>query len=151
MSALDDLITEFDPDSYLEALTPYHQRLINDLRSAGNSEWEIIDLWLRQSGPSTNFPMGSGGRVDFTTRFRAELHALICGDDRYEPERKRILSQGDITQAALVGALAFVLGPALGTAAVFVAPPIAVALAVIGRVGIRAWCSEEASQPESER
>jgi len=102
-------------------------------------------MWLRLSGPSTTFPMGTGAHTDFSSRFREELRSLICDDDRYESERTQMLSQAEVTQAALITAIALALSPALGTAAVFIATPVAVALSVLSRVGVSAWCAGESS------
>lgn len=145
MSTIDELVCGFGPATFIEALPGYQRRLVEDLANAGNSDWDIVGIWLRLSGPSTTFPMGGGPQSDFSSRFRDELRSLVCGDDRYESERSRILSQGEVTQAALITAIAAVLSPALGTAAVFISTPVAVALSVLARLGVGAWCAGEST------
>lgn len=82
----------------------------------------------------------------FLSAFRKELHELLCSDDKdSEAKRDSILKESNIGQSSVALTIAAMIAPALGTSAGMIAGAVTVALAIIGRVGLSAWCATQSS------
>jgi len=80
----------------------------------------------------------------FFKEFRRELHRLLCSDGKTAvAQRESILKEAKIGQSSIAVTIASMIAPTLGTNGGVIAGAVAVALAVIGRVGLSAWCATQ--------
>jgi hypothetical protein len=85
-------------------------------------------------------------RLRIGTAFLDELHDLLCAGERYQEERASLVKEYKAGQSTFVASVAVVLAPHLGAGVQFVAAAVAVALSVIGQVGLRAWCASQSER-----
>ena len=98
-------------------------------------------------GPTTGRPEPDPAEARrYRDRLVDELHAFLCGDPRYEEQRKELQAEGG-TKAYLVGVIATAIAPLFGSIAIGVAPAIALMLIAIARVGLNAWCAGKKGLP----
>ena len=144
MHDLQSVIADTDPDSWIEALPTYQRDSILQMRARGVSYDEIAQIWIA-AGSSATAPFSSGSPPNadptFLDKLRTEVRAYLCGEKRYEKDRKQILASGKEMQTFVVGALAVAIAPYVGAASVVIAPIIALLLANIGKVSLTAWCA----------
>jgi len=75
-----------------------------------------------------------------TTHFLNELHDLLCSNEKYSEERKKLLSEYNAGQTALAAGIATSLSPYVGGGAQFIVAAAATSLTIIGQVGLKSWC-----------
>jgi hypothetical protein len=90
----------------------------------------------------------AGKKLQIGAAFLNELHDLLCVGERYQEERANLIKEYKAGQSTFVASIAVVLAPYLGAGVQLVAAAVAVALSVIGQVGLKAWC---ATQPQRRR
>ncbi len=118
---IDNLFTE-SPEKWIESLPPYQRDRVNDLISKGSSLEDAANKWL-SAAPAHTAPFGTESRRKvFIDKIWDEIEKFLCGDDRYEPERSKLLSQGNIVHTYFVGVISAAIAPALGSSAIFLAP-----------------------------
>jgi hypothetical protein len=81
--------------------------------------------------------------------FLNELHQLLCTGKKYDEERRNLLKEYRAGQSTLVAGIAVILAPYLGAGVQLVAAAVAVALSVIGQVGLNAWCATQSERRRS--
>jgi hypothetical protein len=82
----------------------------------------------------------------FSEYFVIELHGLLCSDKKYDGARESLLKEYHAGRSSLVAGIAAALAPHLGQGAEFIAVAVAVSLAVIGQVGLNAWCASQSER-----
>jgi len=83
----------------------------------------------------------------FAAEFRKALHTLLCSADaKAEEGRATLLKEAKIGQTSVAVAIAATLAPVLGTGAATIAGAVAVALAIISRVSLSAWCAMQSTE-----
>jgi hypothetical protein len=92
-------------------------------------------------GYSSPVPPGYSKRNPFYDRFLDELHDLLCSEERYSDERKRLLDEYNAGRTSFVAGVTATLAPYLGTVSPLLSAAVAVVLTVIGQTGLRAWCA----------
>jgi hypothetical protein len=87
----------------------------------------------------------------FFKEFRRELHRLLCSDGKTAmAQRESILKEAKIGQSSIAVTIASMIAPTLDTNGGVIAGAVAVSLAVIGRVGLSAWCATQSGSSECE-
>ena len=132
----------YELDELLAALKPYQTSSISQLLEKHGEE-EAAKLWLSANGPTDTQKFGGSGPLDskpFWNKFNEELRLFICGNKKYDKERRKLLSQAKPASLVLVSGISGLLGSTLGFAPSLLAPPVAMMLYVIGKVGVNAWC-----------
>ena len=83
----------------------------------------------------------------FFWAFRRALYDVLCSNDaKAESNRKKIFKDANIGQSSVAMAIASLIAPTLGTSAGMIAGAVTVALAIIGRVGLSAWCATQSAR-----
>lgn len=110
----------------------------------GIDHWRRIrDAWPQAPSSDSAFELHSPGgnlRVIYDM-FLAELHKLLCSEEEYSEERKKLLDEYRTGQASFAAAVTAALAPHLGGASPYLAAAVAVMLTLIGKAGLRTWCS----------
>ncbi len=144
MEELQSVFETTDPDSWIASLPAYQRDSILVMRGKGASYDDIAATWIAASTSSTApFSSGNAPPPDpgFLERLRTEVRAFLCGDKRYDKDRKQILAGGNQVQNIAVGVMSVALVPYVGAVAAVLAPIIALILASIGKVSLNAWCA----------
>lgn len=134
-----DKLFEVDPNSWIEALQPYQRNMIKELYAKNGSYEETAKAWLT-AALSTTVPFGTEkGHSVFFEKILTELELFLDGDEKYKNDQVAILQEKGAVQTYVVGAISVALSPALGAAATFLAPVIAIVFVIITKMGINAW------------
>ena len=135
-------IPSYELSELLSALKPYQAGAISQLIEKHGEE-EVAMLWLSANGPTDTQKFGGASPLDskpFWNKFNEELRLFICGDKKYKNEREKLLSDSKPASLFLVSGISGLLGSTLGFAPSLLAPPVAMLLYLIGKVGVNAWC-----------
>lgn len=149
MIDLEILLAESDPENWIEALPAYQRNSIHLMREKGGSYEYIASVWIA-AGTSNTAPFSSGEvpkpDTKFSERLLKELRAYLCGEKRYEKDRKKMLASGKEVHVFVVSSISVAIAPHIGSAGAVIAPIVALALANIGKVSLNAWCGSS-NQP----
>jgi hypothetical protein len=129
-------------NDWLAALPSYQKETMSGLLQ-GSSELEAAVQWLESAGPDQTAPLGAMrvGASLFLDKILSEMHALLCTSNQtYATERSQLLQRAQAGKASLIALMTAALAPHVGAAAVLLAPPVAIALAVVGRASRAATC-----------
>lgn len=144
MPTFNDLLVG-DEEAWIGALAPYQAEHIRALLKRGNTAEEVAKSWLAIKGPANTYPFGGEANRGFQSLFYdkllAEVEAYICGDERYENDRKKLFSELKPTHAYAISTISVAVSPVLGAAAPLIAPAIALILYTAARLGTNAWCA----------
>ena len=136
-------LPQVETSEWLSHLKQYQRSSLSILIDMHGEE-EAAKLWLAANGPKDTQKFGGNGNVQpFWDRFVAELRLFICGDKKYNKERKELLQQAKGATALLVSVISGAIGASLGFSASLLAPAVALMLHVIGKVGANAWCNTQ--------
>lgn len=139
-------IFDGSPDAWLEALPTYHASKIQSMVNAGVELQDIAHTLLASIGPADNAPYGvvDPTKSDYWLAVKAEVGKFVCGDPGYADLRKQVEAGWEKGKTWIVGAVAAFVGSSIGVAAAVILPVVAIALALVARVGVRAWCQVNA-------
>ncbi|MBE7640976.1 hypothetical protein GUB10_11590 [Salegentibacter sp. BLCTC] len=130
-------------EDWLSELKNYQKTSIESLIS-NYGEDEAIVKWLSAEGPNDTVPFGGNNKKldsePFLNKFKDEFKKFICDHPDYSEERKKLKSQSNITNAIFISVISAALGATLGFAATLLAPAVAIMLAIVGRIGVNAYC-----------
>lgn len=140
MENLNKLIMD-DTETWIDSLPGYQKNRINQIISNGSSEIEAASIWLSAS-PQNIAPFGTTkGENVFLQKVQEELEGLICGDEKYEEYRQKLLGEVSLSKGYVIGVISSAIAPVVGTSGTFIAPVIALLMVGMGKVSINAWCS----------
>lgn len=144
MEYLQSLIDTTDPENWLEALPEYQRKSIMQMRAKGSSYDDIASAWIA-AGSSNTAPFSSGAAPTpdptFLANIRREFRSYLCGDTKYDSDRKQIAAQSKEARIFVVGALSVAIAPYAGAASAVIAPVIVLLLAGLGKTSLNAWCA----------
>lgn len=130
-----------DGAQWLDGLPKYQRDLIAQLLSSGSTPEEAAEQWLTVV-PCDTAPFGAEPNSrQFMDRVWDEVAAFLCGDLKYDADRKRLLAESKATHAYVVGAISTAIGPVVGVSAPLVAPMVALLLLSLGKCVLNAWCA----------
>ena len=133
-------IPEFSTEEWIEVLEPFQQDLVRNLL-ATHTEEEVMELWIKVSGPEHTASFGGTGKNDYLKAFKNEFEKLILGDEKYQDAIKEFNEHATVTKFFVVGFIATALSESMGVASGVVAPLIVLALGTIGKIGLNAYRS----------
>lgn len=133
---------EITPGGWLGGLPKYQEDMINLMLDSGSSEEQIAELWLGNPGATATAGFGASGSIQsFFSNVKREFVAFICGDQRYESERKKALdiwnNQGKV---GLVSSVSAVVASTVGLAYATIVPVIALLFSSVSKLGLNAFC-----------
>lgn len=98
--------------------------------------------WLESAGPSDTALLGAvrNGASLFYEKMLEQLRIFLCDETAYQDERKQLLHEARAGRTATIMVIAGAIGHTIGVAAVLIAPPIALTLAVVTAAGTDAAC-----------
>ena len=82
---------------------------------------------------------GTGGAL--LEKLRVEVRAYLCGDKKYDKDRKQLIAGGKEIHAFVISGMSLGIAPFVGAASIVIAPLIALIPAAIGKVSLNAWCA----------
>lgn len=146
---IDDLFAA-ESRQWIEGLPKYQRSRLDSLLQSGCSQEQVAETWLSANVENT-FPFGADrGNKLFLDKVWAEIEKFLCDSGPYAKEREQIQRETNITHTYFVGVVSAAIAPTLGTSSVFIAPVIAILLATLGKISIRAWCEMRAEQRDNE-
>lgn len=134
---------EREPIEWLDSLPKYQRESFDTLLTSGSPE-EVAKKWL-SSNFSNTAAFGAPQQSDsslFLDRIKVELKAFLCGDPKYNSERKEFLKYRNQSKTVLASAISVALAPHVGAAAAFIGPVIVLLLYSFGKMSLRAYCGE---------
>jgi hypothetical protein len=135
-------LEEITLDEWLSVLKPYQ---INSIKALINTHGEekAAEIWISANGPSNIAQFGGVHQTTqpFFDNFKTEFRKFVCGHPDYESYRKQLDSQSEIINAIYVSVISAAIGATLGFAAALLAPAVAILLSVIGKMGVKAYCT----------
>lgn len=145
MTTLDEALQGSDAD-WIGGLPKYQSDIIASLLE-GKTPDEAATMWLSASGPANTFPFGATrGASLFFDKVVDEVEAFICRDNAYTEDKKKLLTQVDVTHAYTIGLISAAISHAVGAAAPYIAPAVALILVTSARIGRNAWCAMRQEQ-----
>lgn len=141
MENLDDIF-QADQEQLLTSIDEFQSDIIKEfLRKTSNNYIESADKWLNATPANT---AQFGGEINKNKIYREklleEIEKFLCGDERYEDDRKKIALSGDKSQKYIIGVMSAAIGKSLGIAGTFIAPVIVLLILSIGKMAVNAWC-----------
>ncbi|MFC1750283.1 hypothetical protein ACFL2V_15900 [Pseudomonadota bacterium] len=136
-------IPSADESEWVLLLKPYQQSTINKFLKKCSAE-EAAEKWLGSTG-SPNIATFGGG-VDtkpFWERFKSEFKKFICDDKAYVDEKESLMAEGPVAKAILISVISAAIGATIGYTATLLAPPVALLLCSVGKIGLNAYCDIE--------
>ena len=143
MTGLSEIISSGSEDDWLSAIPRYVQVTVAALRDDCEQPEDIARIWLTSRGPRNVAGLGSRNQASFYESFSDEMEKLICGDEKYESDRRKIAKEFTGAHTYVVAAIAAAISPVIGAAAPLLAPAVAMILVAIARVGVQAWCESK--------
>jgi hypothetical protein len=134
------------PGDWIGALPAVHAKTIDAMLTEGMSLEDIGQNWLSRVGPENTFPFGAGSAShNFFGRVMDEIRKFVCGDPSYKDLRKKIENLTKKHKTEVVGAIAAGIGAVVGLSAVVLVPVVGIALAIICKIGVNAYCAAPAT------
>lgn len=136
-------IIQSDQDALLSSIDDFQVEIIKSfLTSTSNDYLLSADNWLNASTANTAKFGGEPNKAKiYRDKLLEELEKFLCGDQRYEDDRKKIAESTDKSQKYIIGVMSVAIGKTLGAAGPFIAPVIVLLILSIGKMAINAWCA----------
>lgn len=145
MDNMMDFLETSEPDSWIATLPSYQRNTITEMRARGASYEDIASIWIA-AGASNTAPFSTGGPLQpdpgFLEKLRREVRAYVCGDKKYDKDRKQLIAGGKEIHAFVISGMSVGIAPFVGAASIVIAPLIALLLASIGKISLNAWCAK---------
>lgn len=132
-------IPNLELNEWLEVLPEYQKEIIETLSKEHTPE-EIIDIWIKTSGPENTAVFGGDGNTGFIDNFKNEISKFICGHPDYRDERSQYNEKATVSKYLMVSFISSSLGAKLGIAATIISPLVALTLYTIGKMSVNAYC-----------
>lgn len=136
-------IIQSDQDALLSSIDDFQVEIIKSfLTSTSNDYLLSADNWLNANTANTAKFGGEPNKAKiYRDKLLEELEKFLCGDQRYEDDRKKIAESTDKSQKYIIGVMSVAIGKTLGAAGPFIAPVIVLLILSIGKMAINAWCA----------
>lgn len=141
-----------DEEKWLPVLKDYQRNIVNDFLKNSSSYNEAAEKWI-SSSPDQTVPFGSSpnriNKEQYFEKFMEELEKFLCGDERYEEERKKIVSKANLTETTIVSSVSSALAPYVGSAGPFLVPVVVLTFMTITKMSKNAWCEARKEKREN--
>lgn len=137
------LLFDLTEDGWFEGLPKGQKQTIQEMLESGKTEEQIGEFWLSSTGSESTAGFGSGVFLQsFFLNVRQEFINFVCGDSKYEAERKQANDiwnkHGKVTLVSLVAAA---VANTLGLAFAAVVPVVALLFSTTAKIGVNAFCT----------
>ncbi len=135
-------LCQSEPNELLLAIDGFQKEILESfLVSTGNDYLASADKWLN-AGPSNTAKFGGepNKAIIYRDKLLEEVEKFICGDNRYDEDRKKISESADKSKQYIIGVMSTAIGSTMGVAGTFVAPVIVLLIMSIGKMAVNAWC-----------
>jgi hypothetical protein len=142
MDVLDNLF-QLKQNELLAILPVFQAKLIMEMSVSENDYLIIADRLLSAKTENTvgfGGQPGIGNKNVFRDNIMIELEKFICGDEKYNEERKKLGVAGTDASKVMLGVIAHAIGASLGTAGAFILPVVALLILSASSIGRNAWC-----------
>jgi hypothetical protein len=132
---------QFESTDWLSTLPTYQRNRVSQLLdSTQNSYEEAAKQWL-STIPSDTFPFGTEQRQNvFLDKVWDEVEKFLCGDEKYDADRRELLSSSGALETALVSSVSAAIAQVIGVAATYIMPVVVLIFMTIGKIALNAWC-----------
>lgn len=131
----------YDLKEWMSVLDSFQRDLLSQIL-VNHTEEETIDIWLAAVGPDNTATFGGNGKEDLLKSFKLEFYKFISKDEEYKDEIREFEGYVTVTKFFVVSFLSSALSGRLGVASSVIAPLIVLGLGLIGKMGIKAYCSK---------
>lgn len=139
-------IPEGEIEDWLKALKPYQSKILGEYLKTLTPQ-DAAKQWMTANGAQSVAPFGGQpGAGLFWEQFLAEIHAFFCDEKQYKAEKADWAKKGKTTREWMIATIASVIGAKLGIAGTILAPPVAMFLVTISKMGVNAYCKSSAAQ-----
>ncbi len=129
-------------DDWLGELKPYQQNTMKQLLSSSSGPEEAAEKWVTACGAESVIPFGGDRDTrPFWEHLKHEFRKFLCDDNAYAEEKRALFAEGPVARAVLISVLSAAIGATIGYAATLLAPPVAILLWTVCRIGRNAYCS----------
>jgi hypothetical protein len=138
-------------DDWLATLKPYQSETLKSFLKTLSPE-AAAQKWLGTTGSPEMAQFG--GRPDsqpFWEAFKAEFTRFLCDETAYKAEKEKLaglLKASPGSKSVIISMISTALGAKIGITAVLIVPVCAVLLWTVGQMGRKAYCANQASEPE---
>ena len=132
----------FSDKELLELLKPYQQKTLLPLIESVGEE-EAAKIWSSPESGSQSSCFGGGENQSdpYFDRLIEEIRKLICGDEKYQEDREKILEKTNTSAIFVVGIISAAMGDVFGVTPALLTPVVILILKMISKVGTNAWCA----------
>jgi len=142
-------IPDNEIEEWLSELMPYQRNTIAELIGKFSPE-EAAEKWITAKGAQNTIPFGgSKDTKPFWDKFREELDKFLCDYDSYIEEKAALNNEAGLTKAVLISGISAAIGATIGYTATLLAPPVAILLWSVGKMGVNAYCNKPDATPVS--
>jgi hypothetical protein len=137
------IILNSEEDELLNTIPNFQKYIIQSFLEQKNHNYiDAAELWLKSS-PSNTAKFGAEQKKEniYRDKLIDEIEKFLCGDEKYDDDRKKIVDSGDKTQKYIIGVMSVAIGKSLGVVGTFIAPVIVLLLLSFGKMAINAWCA----------
>ena len=133
---------ELEDIYWLRTLPQNERDFVSDLLASNPSEKKVsetIQFWFSNI---TTLNINTIRNEEFYMKVKKELFMFLCGDPKYDLERKRIkfINETLNWEFLLVSFISAALGSQLGITEHFIAPVVVIIFIMISKISINAWC-----------
>jgi hypothetical protein len=130
-------------DGWFDGLPKGQKQIIQEMLNGGKSEEQVGEFWLSGAGSESTAGFGSGIFLQsFFTNVKQEFINFVCGDPKYEAERKQV---NDLWhkhgKVAVVSFVAAEVAKTVGLACAAVIPVVALLFSSTAKIGVNAFCT----------
>lgn len=136
------LLIEVSDNELLDTLEPYQREIIEQFITQSKGDYlGCADKWLNATPHNTaKFGTQPSTSKLYRDKLFDEIEKFLCGDERYEEDRKKINSTANNSNTFLISSMSAAIGTYLGVAGTFIAPVLVLLLMSCGKMSINAWC-----------
>ncbi len=108
---------------------------------------DVAVAWLEAG--TTSRTAGFGARESarlFYDTFLNLMHDLLCSDNKFVEERRKLLAEYKTGQTMVAASIASIIAPYVGTATPMLTAVVVILLVVISKAGLQSWCAAQAER-----
>lgn len=142
-----NLIDSAKSGDWIKCLPAYQQKAINEWYDISGDYNIVADNWQKTTyemyAPCGNTPTS---KKLYFEQILCEIEAILRGKDEYKDLLTKINNVKIIPQTAISTLIANSIADKTGSASVFIAPFVMLALETITQIGVKAWLNMRAKQ-----
>ena len=137
------LSIEFTQGGWFDGLPDNQSQELKKMLDFGKTEEQIAELFLSSPGADSTSGFGaSGPNQSFFLNVKQEFTEFICGNPKYEEERKQVEAiWKEHGKTVVVSMISAFIAVTVGLTVAALTPVVALLLALVSKVGVNAFCT----------